>query len=105
VIGDAHDVHLDAGRNKGDDGMHVRRDAGRCMQRKSRSNTVVISLLGDAMASEESHALRWRWSTSNRLCELAYLPRETHVMEHGAGVEKLVIETQPAPACRVRAPQ
>jgi hypothetical protein len=33
VIGDAHYVHLDAGRNKGDDRMHVRRDAGGRVQR------------------------------------------------------------------------
>jgi hypothetical protein len=102
VIGDAHYVHLDAGRNKGDDRMHVRRDAGGRVQRNGGPHRGDIAL-GDAMASEE--VTRCIGAVHLEPVLRARVPaREAHVVEHGTGEEKLVIETQPAPPAGKSAP-
>src|SRR5712671_4876388 len=102
VIGDAHYVHLDTGRNKGDDRMHVRRDAGGRMQRNGGPHRGDIAL-GDAMPSEA--VTRCVSAVHLEPVVRARVPaREADVVEHGTGVEKLVIETQPAPPAGESAP-
>ena len=50
--GDAEHVHLDAGGNERDDGMHVLWDAG-CRVQRDRGPDRLDVALGDAMAAEE----------------------------------------------------
>jgi hypothetical protein len=103
VIGDAHDVHLDAGRNEGDDGMHVRRDAGGRMQRNGGPYRSDIAL-GDVMASEEVTRCVGAVHLEPVVRARRVPGREAHVVEHGTGIEKLVIETQLAPPAGESAP-
>src|ERR1700731_3769153 len=88
---DAEHVHLDAGGNERDDGMHVRWDAGRSVQRDGGPDRLDLAL-GYAMAAEEVTGSIGAVHLE-ALMRARVLWGEAHVMEHGAGVKQLGIET------------
>ena len=95
---DAEHVHLDAGSDERDDGMHVLRDARRRVQR-DRSPDRLDVRLGDAMAPQEVAggvgAVHLETLMCARVCR-----GEAHVVEHCAGIKKLGIEAAGRAACR-----
>ena len=96
--GDAEHVHLDAGGDERDDGMHVPRDAGRRVQRDRGPHRLDV-LLGDAMAPEEITGDIGAVHLE-ALIPASVLRGQAHVVEHGAGIKELAIETLAAsPAC------
>jgi hypothetical protein len=99
---DAEHVHLDAGGDERNDGMHVLRDAGRRVQRDRSPDRLDVPL-GDAMGPEEV-------AGGVGAVHLEALMRarvrggEAHVVEHGAGVKELGIEAEAAALAGERAP-
>ena len=79
----AEHVHLDAGGDKRDDGMHELRNAGCRVQRDRRPNCLDV-LRGDAMALQEVTS-RIRAVHLEALICAGVLRGEAHVVEHGAG--------------------
>src|ERR1700680_2242870 len=88
---DTEHVHLDAGGNERDDGMHVRWDAGRGVQSDRRPDRLDLAL-GYTMAAEEVTGSIGAVHLE-ALMRARVLWGEAHVMEHGAGVKQLGIET------------
>ena len=99
---DAEHVHLDAGGDERDDGMHVRWDAGRRVQRDRGPDRLDV-LLGDAMAAEEVTGSIGAVDLE-ALMRARVLRGEAHVVEHGAGVKELGIEAEAAALAGERAP-
>ena len=99
---DAEHVHLDAGGDERDDGMHVLRDAGRRVQRDRGPDRLDVAL-GDAMASEEVTGSIGAVDLET-LIRARMLGGEAHVVEHRAGVEELGIEAEAAALAGERAP-
>src|ERR1700693_1837257 len=84
-------VHLDAGGNERDDGVHARWDAGRGVQRDRGPDRLDLAL-GYAMAAEEVTGSIGAVHLETHM-RARMLGGEAHVVEHGAGVKQLGIET------------
>src|SRR5712671_8198743 len=91
---DAEHVHLDAGGNERNDGMHVLRDAW-CRVQRDRGPDRLDVPLGDTMAPEEI-------AGDVGAVHLEALMRarmrggKAHVVEHGAGVKEFGVEAEAA---------
>src|SRR6266404_2347478 len=99
---DAEHVHLDAGGNERDDGMHVLWDAGCGVQRDRGPDRLDLALCYAVAAQEVTGTIgAVDLETLMRACMLG---GEAHVMEHSAGVKELGIEAKPAALSSERAP-
>src|SRR5207302_965202 len=83
-----------------DDGMHVRRDTRRRVQRDRGPHRLDI-LLGNAVATKEV-AGDVGAVHLEALMRARMLAGEAHVVEHGAGIEQFGIEFQAAMLTRLR---
>src|SRR5258708_8664768 len=91
-IGQAQDIHLDAGRHQSDDRMHVLRDAWRRMQRDRRPDRIDV-LSGNAVTAQEI-AGGIRTVDLKTLIDAAVLMSKAHVVKHRPCIEELLIERQ-----------
>ena len=88
--------------NERDDGMHVRRDAGRGVQRDGGPDRLDLAL-GYAVAAEEVTGSIGAVDLET-LMRARMLGGEAHVVEHGASIKELGIETEAAALAGKRAP-
>ena len=98
----AKHVHLDAGGDERDDGMHELRNAG-CRVQRDRSPDRLDVALGDAMASQEIAGGVGAVHLKALICA-GVLRGETHVMEHGAGIEEFGIKVETSALAGKRVP-
>ena len=95
---DTEHVHLDAGGDERDDGMHVLWDAGSRVQRDRGPDHLDVPL-GDAMAPEEI-AGGVGAVHLEALVRASVRGSEAHIVEHGAGVKELGIVSGGHCGCR-----
>ena len=97
-ISQAEHIHLDARRDQGDDGVHMLRNSGRGVQGNRGPNGVDLGL-GNAVATQEV-ARDIRAIDLESLVRAAVSRHQSHVVEHGAGIEQFRIELQSAMPAR-----
>ena len=102
-IGQSEHVHLDARRHQRDDRVHVLRDARRGVQRDRGPDRVDVGLRNAVAAQEVARGIGT--VDLEPLMRAAVLMGQAHVVEHGAGIEQLGVELEPAVLAGESAPK